>query len=198
MSFWLEHDGAGAVLASYSGAGEQHPLKGGTLLEVDRLYAGSETMVLDGVAVEFGPRPSEHHVMDAESRSWVLATGVSALALVQAAKWADIKAERNRLETAGFPYMGKVVDSDAESALRITGATSAAQAALAIGAPFSIDWTCKDNTVLALDASQVVGMLVALAQHADHLHQVSRTLRAAIYAEDATEANVAAVAWPSE
>ncbi|RCW73798.1 DUF4376 domain-containing protein [Pseudorhodoferax soli] len=196
MSYWVEHDG-GLVLLAMSGGGEPHAQMGGTVAEVEALCDPAQCLYLDGEVLDLGPAPSFRHVRDAEMRAWVV-PGVSALALAQDAKWAEIKAERNRLETAGFPYMGKVVDSDAESALRITGATSAAQAALAIGAPFSIDWTCQDNTVLALDASQMVGMLVALAQHADHLHQVSRTLRAAIYAEDATEASVAAVAWPSE
>jgi hypothetical protein len=149
---------------------------------------------------DVGPPPSPLHVLDFATCEWVLWTppGGSALQVAQAAKWAEIKVERDRLEKAGFEYLGRMVDSDAESALRITGATSAAQAALSIGAPFSIAWTCQDNSVLELDAAQMMGMLVALAHHADQVHQVSRGLRAQIFAKDATESSVAAVAWPTE
>lgn len=197
MSFWIEHDTGGRVFQLTEGVEAPQPFFGGVVVEIDRRVNTGTVLYLDDELVEFGPRPSDHHVKDAVTRTWVL-VGTTALAVAQNAKWAEIKAERDRREKAGFTYLGTMVDSDAESALRITGATSAAQAALAIGAPFSIAWTCQDNTVLSLDAAQMVGMLVALAQHADHLHQVSRTLRAAIFAGNATEASVAAVAWPVE
>jgi hypothetical protein len=196
MSFWLEYDEAGAVLGMYSGAGEQHPLKGGILLEVDRLYGAGETMVLDGVVVEFGPPPSEHHVKDAASRSWVLRSGVSALALAQAEKWAEIRAERDRRESGTFPYMGKELQCDVVSVLRMTGAKEAALAAISNGVTFSETWTCADNSLLPVDAEAVLGMLPALAVFSSSLHATARLLRAQIYAEDATEASVEAVTWP--
>ncbi|EEG08943.1 DUF4376 domain-containing protein [Pseudogulbenkiania ferrooxidans] len=89
-----------------------------------------------------------------------------------------INAERNRLEAAGFPYLGKVLDSTPRSVQRITAAALAAQAALAAGQTFTLDWTCADNSTLTLDAVGVIGMPVALAQHAAALHTHARTLKA--------------------
>lgn len=94
----------------------------------------------------------------------------------------EINAERDRREESGFPYRGKVLDSTPRSVQRITAAALAAQAALAAGQQFQIDWTCADNSVLALDAAGVIGMPVALAQHAAALHAHARNLKAAVEA----------------
>lgn len=116
----------------------------------------------------------------------------------QSIKWAEIKGERDRRETGGFSYLGKVIDSDSRSVQRIALAVQSAQAAIAGGVAFAISWTCADDSVLELDAQQMLGMTVALADHANALHVVARGLREVIYAEDATAASVAAVAWPAE
>lgn len=89
-----------------------------------------------------------------------------------------INIERDRREQGGFPFGGKVIDSNVASAIRIAGAAAAANAALALGQPFSVAWTCADNAVLALDAVGVVGMLAALAAHSDAMHQHARALKA--------------------
>lgn len=115
---------------------------------------------------------------------------------LQSLKWAQVKATRDRLETGGFAYLGKTIDSDSRSVQRIALAVQAAQAAMAAGEPFSLEWTCADNSVLALDGAGMVGMPVALALHANTLHEVARGLRELIYAEDATDASVALVVWP--
>lgn len=111
-----------------------------------------------------------------------------------------INEERDRREELGFPYRGKWLDSTTRSVQRITTAALAAQAALAAGAPFAIDWTCADNSVLPLDAGGVIGMPVALAQHAAALHAHARSLKAAIDAAD-SEAALAAIniqaGWPA-
>ncbi|AUN95867.1 DUF4376 domain-containing protein [Pseudazoarcus pumilus] len=89
-----------------------------------------------------------------------------------------INIERDRREQGGFPFGGKIIDSNVASAIRIAGAASAAQASLARGQPFTVAWTCADNTVLTLDAAGVIGMLAALATHSDALHQHARSLKA--------------------
>lgn len=95
---------------------------------------------------------------------------------------AAISAERDRREENGFPYRGKTLDSTQRSVQRITAAALAAQAALAAGQPFSIDWTTADNSTLTIDATGVIGMPVALAQYAAALHAHSRALKAAVEA----------------
>lgn len=172
-------------------------LNGGEVVQVDGAVDPLSSLYIDGEVLDVGPRPSFRHVMSPAARSWVV-PGTTPLQLAQQAKWDAVKAERDRLETAGFPYLGKWIDSDARSVQRITGAVQSAQAALAAGAPFEIGWTCADNSVIELDGQQMLGMTVALAEHANGLHVTARGLRALIYAVDATESSVAAVAWPEE
>ena len=118
---------------------------------------------------------------------------------LKAAAWARIKAERDRREQAGAPYLGKVLDSDEKSVTRISIAVQAAQAAISAGTAFSLDWTMQDNTVITMTAAQVVGMSVALATHSNGLHLVARVVHEKILAAtDAAgvEAAEAAVVWP--
>ena len=84
---------------------------------------------------------------------------------------------RDQRESAGFAYMGKVIDSDPRSVLRINTLAMTAQAALASEQPFAIDWTCQDNSALALDAMAAIGMPAALAMWANTLHQHARGLK---------------------
>lgn len=109
-------------------------------------------------------------------------------------KWNEIKVERERLEQAGVPYLGKTLDSDAISIRRMAVAVQAAQAAIVANTPFMLNWTMKDNTVVTMDAEQIVGMSVALLQYLDSLHQISRALRMQIEAAETAE-QVANIQW---
>ena len=112
---------------------------------------------------------------------------------------AAINAERDQREEAGFPYRGKLLDSTPRSVQRITAAALAAQASLAAGQPYSVEWICADNSPLPLDAAGVIGMPVALALHAAALHDHARSMKAAVDAAD-SEAALAAIdiqaGWP--
>ena len=118
------------------------------------------------------------------------------LADQKTARIAIVKRLRDLKETQGFSYLGKVIDSDERSVQRITGAALAAQV---IGAGFAIDWTCADNSTLALDQSAMLGMPAALALRANALHTHARSLKATI---DAATDEVALAAvdiengWP--
>lgn len=113
---------------------------------------------------------------------------------VKAAKRAEITAARNDAITGGFTYMAKPIDSDRDSVMAITGAAVAALAAKAAGLPYSVTWTCADDTTITLDADGVLGMSVTLAQFADAQHTKGRPLKNAINAANAAAA-VNAVAW---
>lgn len=91
-----------------------------------------------------------------------------------------INTERDRREEAGFGYLGKVFDSNSRSVARITVSVQAAQAALAVGAPFSVEWTTQDNSKITLDAAQMMGAPAALAQYADALHVYASARKAVI------------------
>lgn len=112
-----------------------------------------------------------------------------------------ITAERDRREAGAFQYRGRAIDCDPRAVQRITTAAMAAQAALAAGKPFALDWTCADNSVLPLDAAGVIGMPLALAAHADALHQHARMLKQQVMVAD-DEAALSAIdiyhGWPGD
>jgi hypothetical protein len=91
---------------------------------------------------------------------------------------------RNELEVSGFPYMGKVFDSDPRSFLRIATANDAA-----LKSPdFQVEWTTKDNSKILLNATEMLGVLPALAVHGQAIFSHSVTLKEAIEAAETLEA----------
>lgn len=98
----------------------------------------------------------------------------------RAARWAEVKALRDVCESGGAATPLGTVDSDPVSIGRITGAVVMAQVALSAEAPFSIDWTMADNSVVAHDAAAMIAMGVAVGAHVDAVHARARTLRAAL------------------
>ena len=103
------------------------------------------------------------------------------------AKRKKINAERDRLEKSGFPYLDKMIDSDMQSVNRITVMTNTALAAIAASEPFTIIWTCADNSSLELDAEGVIGMNNALALNGNTLHVRARELKAEVDAITSTD-----------
>lgn len=92
-------------------------------------------------------------------------------------KRAEINQARNATEQGGFEYMGKVFDSDQVSCIRIS---SAAQAMQYAQDDATITWTTQDNSTIDLNKSQLMGLVVALAQHSNECHQKATTLKAQI------------------
>jgi hypothetical protein len=103
-------------------------------------------------------------------------------------KWQEVQSKRDQLEQSGFMFLGHPIDSDPIAVQRISIATLAAQAAHAAGQPFQVDWKCKDDHVLPLDLTGMMGMSAALAMYANGLHTYGRTLKDAIYAAETPEA----------
>jgi hypothetical protein len=58
-------------------------------------------------------------------------------------KWNSVRIERDRLEQAGVPYLGKILDSDAVSVQRIAIAVQAAQAAMQLISRSRWNGLCK-------------------------------------------------------
>lgn len=109
-------------------------------------------------------------------------------------KTAEMKVARDTQEASGFPYMGKTLDSDAKSVERITVAVQAAQAAIASNQPFSLVWTCQDDSDLTLDAAGMMGVPVELALFANDLHVKYRTLKGEIDACTTVE-DIQKITW---
>jgi hypothetical protein len=102
-------------------------------------------------------------------------------------KRALINAERDRLEKSGFPYMSKMIDSDMQSVNRINTTFSAAMACYIIGQPFTVEWTCADNSPLELDAQGMIGMPQALAAYGSELHYRATELKNMVNAITSTD-----------
>ena len=141
-------------------------------------------------ATEVQRRPSQNHAW--QNGAWVYVE--PPIGPIKAEKLAKIKADRNAAITGGFTYLNKPIDSDRDSVMAITGAAVAALAAKAAGLPYSVTWTCADDSTLTLDADGVLGMSITLAQFADAQHTKGRPLKDAIKNATAVDA-VEAVAW---
>lgn len=154
--------------------------------------AGSAHVVdADGAVIPQPERPGPHHVWDWGAKAWA---DPRTLQDLKDAKWAAMKRCRDTLEATSFPYLGKAIDSDMLSVLRINTVVKAAEYAQSQGAPFATEWRCADNTLLALDGPALQMMPVALAAHSQALHSHANTLRAQIEAAT-TPADLAEVVW---
>ncbi|HWR42781.1 DUF4376 domain-containing protein [Sporomusa sp.] len=109
-------------------------------------------------------------------------------------KIAEMKTKRDTLEQSGFTYLGKVFDSDPKSVQRISVAVLAAQVAIANNQSLSFNWTLADNSTITMTAAEFVGLPIALAQHANELHEKYRALKEQIEA-CTTVAEVEAISW---
>lgn len=89
----------------------------------------------------------------------------------------EINQARDAAEQGGFEYMGKIFDSDPISCQRIS---MAAQAMALAPEGATITWTCQDNSTIDLTAQELVGLVVALAQHSNTCHEKATALKAKI------------------
>ena len=104
---------------------------------------------------------------------------------LKALKRAEINQARDKAEQGGFEYMGKIFDSDEISCLRMS---CAAQAMSLADDTATITWTTQDNSTIDLNKSQLMGLVVALAQWSNTCHQKATALKAQVDACDSKEA----------
>ena len=145
----------------------------------------------DGIQVVSLPAPPGNaYAWDWPSKAWVLN-----LTAGQLAAWSRIKAARDAAINAGVTYNGNVYDSDAKAQLRVTGAATLAQLAIASGnTTYSITWTLQNNSTVSLTAQQVIAMAQAVGTNYQTQFAKGQTLRAQIMAAT-TQAQLDAVAW---
>lgn len=89
----------------------------------------------------------------------------------------EINDMRDKTEQGGFEYLDKVFDSDPISCQRMSCAAQAMQAAAMVEDVPVITWTCKDNTTIDLNAQQLMGLVVALAEWSNSCHVKATTLK---------------------
>ncbi len=98
------------------------------------------------------------------------------------ALWEQVKAMRDAMTdapgaVATTPF--GPVQVDAKSKQNINGLVTMALIANGAGAPFSEPFTLADNSVVTLNASQMIGLGVAVGRYVAAAHSRARTLRAA-------------------
>ena len=136
-------------------------------------------------------RPSVHHVFDRLTKQWI---DQRTLADFKAAKWAQIKRDRDEAEFGGFTWNGSLFDSDAISQSRIQGAVQLASIALANNQTVVQEWTTADNSVVPLNATDLLNLGLQLGLFINKVHDYGRVLRARIDAADSS-LDVQEVLW---
>jgi len=146
--------------------------------------------------------PEDNHQSEAKymtelgelPKNALLIKPIKTLAEAKTEKLEEITRERDNKEQAGFDYMGKTFDADATSVQRLTLAAQSASLALASNEPFTINWTVQDDSSITLNAAEMLGVVPAIATHADTLHQEGRKLKNAV--NNATTLDeVEAIVW---
>ena len=147
------------------------------------------------VSADSLPAPQEYCKWDGKKFVATLGWESEVLSKAKLTKREEINRARNTKEASGFPYLGKVFDSDQVSVQRITVAAQAAQLAKTAGQPFDIVWTAQDNTQVPLNVDQVIAMPVAIAEYANGLHVTAASLKAQVESASTVSA-VEAIRWP--
>ena len=175
------------------------PLQPGQALHVGEALSARQYYFVGGLPVAYtdaereclSSRPAHAVRWDVQAKSW---QDLRDLAALRVEKWNEIRRRRDMLEATSFAYLGRQIESDIVSVLRINTAVRAADFAQAQGAPFATQWRCADNSLLALDGPALQLMPVALAAHAQALHTHANGLRAQIEAATTAE-QLRAITW---
>jgi hypothetical protein len=101
------------------------------------------------------------------------------LSIAKAAFGERIKDKRNAVERAGCATPYGRIDTDADSQRKIGGASTMA---LALGTQFTMSWRMADNSIVTLNASQMIEVGVAAAQYVAACQANKNALDAAVQA----------------
>jgi len=119
-----------------------------------------------GVVKEKPHKPSEHCVFDHRSLSWFDPRTVEE---VRVNKLKEMKLSRDTSESAGFEFMGMMIDSDEKSVTRIQAAV--------LSSGETIDWVTQDNNVLTLDQGALLALKKALSDHISSQHSKYKAIK---------------------
>jgi hypothetical protein len=114
--------------------------------------------------------------------------------------WGHVKTLRDAKINGGVLTPAGTFDSNDLSRLNVSGAVLGAVVAKSASAPYSVQWTLQDNSVVTLDADQMIEVGMAMLNHVAACHDYARMLRGMI--EAATDmAELLAIdleaGWPS-
>lgn len=113
----------------------------------------------------------------------------------------SIKSIRDARIAGGATVQGiGVFDSDDAARLNITGAVVMAQVAIAANQPFSMSWKLANNTLVTLNAQQMIAVGLAAGTHVAACHARAQALGVAVQAaasHDDLDAIDLSSGWPS-
>lgn len=135
------------------------------------------------------------HIIDSPGLT-VEVTASADVDMARLRRWEEAKQVRDGRIAAGCDTALGRVDSDEESRGYISGAVQAAIIAQAAGAPFAIDWTMADNSVVGHDAAAMIAMGLAVAAYVSACHEAARAIRAALEAAASPETVSIDVGYP--
>lgn len=169
-------------------------LEGETTLEgsfnADAIY------LREGVVTEYTPeqrllkntRPSNLHIWNNQTESW---DDPRTLAQAKSDAWEAIKLQRDTRMAGTFTHTGNTYDIDP---VNLSGASIDAREALIAGEEWSQMWVLSDNTVVTLNAIEMIAVGRACKAVVSDLWATSQYLRGLI--ESATTiAEVDSVTW---
>lgn len=99
-------------------------------------------------------------------------------------KFAELKAERDRLEVEPIEYNGNLFDYDDKARDRINAAIIALDL---MGEGATLSWTTADNTEAIVTANDLRGVIAAVAVRSNELHVKYRELKTQVEAVETKE-----------
>ena len=136
-------------------------------------------------------QPDKYHVFDYTTKQWI---DPRSLQDFKDAQWEQVKLQRNNIEFSVFKFQGVYYDCDRVSQSRIQGAVQLASIALANNQTVVQEWTTADNSVVSLNATDLLNLGLQLGLFVNKVHDYGRVLRARIDAADSS-LDVQEVLW---
>ena len=147
--------------------------------------------VKNGKLLPMGSPPSINHVFDYATKQWI---DPRSLQDFKDAQWEQVKLQRSDTEFSVFKFQGVYYDCDRVSQSRIQGAVQLASIALANNQTVVQEWTTADNSVVSLNATDLLNLGLQLGLFINKVHDYGRVLRARIAAADSS-LDVQEVLW---
>ena len=165
----------------------------GNILDGETCIPGVYSLhyVHEGLVLPLPTQPSPHHTFDYATKQW---TDPRSLQDFKDAQWEQVKLQRNNAEFSVFKFQEVYYDCDRISQSRIQGAAQLASIALANNQTVVQEWTTADNSVVSLNATDLLNLGLQLGLFVNKVHDYGRVLRARIDAADSS-LDVQEVLW---
>ena len=165
--------------------------EGGALVVNQSMPAGDFFYFSKGAFHAIPEKPAGHYSFDYSKKAWV---DPRSLQDFKDAQWEQVKLQRSNTELSVFKFQGRYYDCDRVSQSRIQGAVQLASIALANNQTVVQEWTTADNSVVSLNATDLLNLGLQLGLFVNKVHDYGRVLRARIDAADSS-LDVQEVLW---